>query len=141
MDPALLRKLYGVDLDDQERRSPYGLRLLYEAFAATCVELSKERSDDKSEESKFKQIMLASIDREIERLTELEKFLEIIERQKIKYTSSAAIIPGQEASERLLRYETHLSREIDRTLNQLERLQRMRKGQPVPPTLNVNVSA
>jgi len=40
----------------------------------------------------------------------------------------------------LLRYESNLERAFDRTLNQLERLQRIRNGQPVPPTLNVNVS-
>ena len=40
----------------------------------------------------------------------------------------------------LLRYETHLSREIDRILNRLERLQRMRKGQPLPPQVDVKIS-
>jgi len=40
----------------------------------------------------------------------------------------------------LLRYESNLERSFDRTLSQLERLQRIRNGQPVPPTLNVNVS-
>ena len=43
--------------------------------------------------------------------------------------------------DRLLRYEASLERAFDRTLNQLKRLQRMRKGQPVPPTVNVNFSA
>jgi len=50
-------------------------------------------------------------------------------------------IVGGPSLDLLLRYETNLERAFDRTLNQLERLQRMRKGQPVPPTLNVNVSA
>ena len=54
--------------------------------------------------------------------------------------TSAAVIPGQEVSDRLLRYETHLSREIDRILNRLERLQRMRKGQPLPPQVDVKIS-
>ena len=40
----------------------------------------------------------------------------------------------------LLRYETHISREIDRIPNRLERLQRMRKGQPLPPQVDVNIS-
>jgi hypothetical protein len=39
-----------------------------------------------------------------------------------------------------MRYSTSLDREFERTLNQLLRLQQIRKGQPVPPTLNVNVS-
>jgi len=43
--------------------------------------------------------------------------------------------------DRLLRYETSLDRAIDRTLNQLERYQRMRLGQPVPPPVNVNVTS
>jgi hypothetical protein len=43
--------------------------------------------------------------------------------------------------DRLLRYEASLERAFDRTLNQLKRLQRMRKGQPVPATVNVNFSA
>ena len=34
----------------------------------------------------------------------------------------------------------HLSREIDRTLNRLERLQRIRKGQPLPPQVGVKIS-
>ncbi len=41
----------------------------------------------------------------------------------------------------LLRCETNLERAFDRTLNQLERLQRIRKGQPVLPTLDVSVSS
>jgi hypothetical protein len=38
-------------------------------------------------------------------------------------------------------YETNLERAFDRTLNLLERQQQIRKGQPVPSTLNVNVSS
>jgi len=41
----------------------------------------------------------------------------------------------------LIRYDTTLSRNIDRTLNQLERHQRMRRGEPVAPPINVNVSS
>jgi hypothetical protein len=47
---------------------------------------------------------------------------------------------GGQPLELLLRYQTNLDREFDRGLSQLERLQRSRKGQPEPPTLNLNVS-
>ncbi len=43
--------------------------------------------------------------------------------------------------DRLLRYEASLERAFDRTLNQLERLQRMRHGQPVPPRIDFTVSS
>jgi len=135
-DSRLLAKLYGRD---QDGGTPHGLRLHYELYAA-LARLAQKRGDDKSEETELKKIMVAFMDREIERLTEIEKLVETADTQRLEYKSSAAIIPGQEASERLLRYETHFSREIDRILNQLERLQRIRNGQPVPPTLNVNLA-
>lgn len=47
---------------------------------------------------------------------------------------------GAPTLELLLRYESSLERAFDRTLGQLERRQRIRKGEPVPPPLNVNVS-
>jgi len=80
------------------------------------------------------------IDAEIARRKGLEKGLVADEQARIEYEVSAAIIPGQQALDRLLRYETHLSREMDRILNRLERLQRMRRGQPLPPRLDVNIS-
>jgi len=42
--------------------------------------------------------------------------------------------------ERLVRYETSLERAFDRTLAQLERVQRMRLGQPVAPRLEVGLN-
>jgi len=41
----------------------------------------------------------------------------------------------------LLRYEASLERSIERTLKQLERLQRMRLGLAVPPSVDVNISS
>jgi hypothetical protein len=78
---------------------------------------------------------------EIEILKQLEKALEEDDAQRVAYKTSGAVIPGAEISDRLMRYETHLSREIERILNRLERLQRMRRGQPVPPQVDVNISA
>jgi hypothetical protein len=46
-------------------------------------------------------------------------------------------IPEGPGLDRLLRYEASLERTFDRTLNQLERLQRMRLGQPVVPPVNL----
>lgn len=45
-------------------------------------------------------------------------------------------IPDSHRLERLLRYEASLERAFDRTLSQLERLQRMRLGQPVDVNLS-----
>ena len=84
--------------------------------------------------------MAEFIKHEIERLTKLEKDIVDDDLKRMEHKKSAAVIPCQDISDHLLRYETHLSREIDRILNRLERLQRMRKGQPLPPQLDVKIS-
>ena len=135
----VFKRLYG---QTQDGGTPYGLGLEYELLAKIAREL--EQRGAKSEDAEPKQFLVELITEamrsNLTHLIELEKSLETADRQRIEHKSSAAIIPGQEASERLLRYETHFSREIDRILIQLERLQRIRNGQPVPPTLNVTLS-
>jgi CRISPR/Cas system-associated endonuclease Cas1 len=49
-------------------------------------------------------------------------------------------IPNGPQLERVQRYETAIKRDMYRAMDQLERLQRRRRGEPTPPTVNVNVS-
>jgi hypothetical protein len=51
------------------------------------------------------------------------------------------IEPDMMQMDLLLRYGPSLDRELDRILKQLERRQRMRLGQPVPPSIDVNIAA
>ncbi|MBZ5671540.1 MAG: hypothetical protein LAO04_17665 [Acidobacteriia bacterium] len=60
------------------------------------------------------------------------------ERNRLQATT--ALVPRQEVTDRLQRYEGSLDRSFDRTLSQLERLQRLRLGQPALPALKVDVS-
>jgi len=48
--------------------------------------------------------------------------------RSIANNSSASLVPGREDLDRIQRHETHLSREIERTLNELRRLQRESLG-------------
>jgi len=84
---------------------------------------------------------MKSVGREISRLRRLKKQVESVESRRRAYTAQSLLVPKDEVLGRLLRYDAHLSREFDRTLNQLERLQRMRKGQPVLPPIKVEVSS
>jgi hypothetical protein len=77
---------------------------------------------------------LSSLNREIKRLKSYKREPALIESLRGNVTYAPQL-------DRLLRYESSLERAFDRTLNQLERLKRIRKGQPVPPTLNVKVSS
>ncbi len=56
-------------------------------------------------------------------------------RTRAKSTIKQHPILRQEVVDRLQRYEGSLERSFDRTLSQLERLQRLRLGQPVLPAL------
>jgi hypothetical protein len=51
-----------------------------------------------------------------------------------------ANVPHTGYLDRLLRYEASLERAFDRTMSQLERLQKMRLGQPVPPRIEVELN-
>lgn len=57
------------------------------------------------------------------------------ERNQLQAT--AALVPRPQVADRLQRYEGSLERAFDRTLLQLERLQRQRLGHPVPPPLKL----
>ena len=51
-----------------------------------------------------------------------------------------ALIRRDLSPELLLRYEGGIEQQFDRTLTQLERVQRMRLGQAVPPLAKLEVS-
>jgi len=53
---------------------------------------------------------------------------------------AAAVLPDGKTLKKLWRYETALDRQFFRLLGQLERLQRMRRGEAVPPPLAMEVS-
>jgi hypothetical protein len=54
-----------------------------------------------------------------------------------QFEETRALVPWED---RLQRYEGSLERSFDRTLSQLERLQRLRLGQPVLPALKLDVT-
>ena len=49
-------------------------------------------------------------------------------------------IPNRDALDKLLRYETAIERNLSRALDRLDRLQRRRKGELIPPSVNVHLS-
>ena len=89
----------------------------------------------------YKNAFLAWIDGEVDRLNREKSTRVRIESSRMELDALSRNIPDAAQQDRLLRYEATLTRNIDKTLNQIERLQRMRRGQPVPPPINVNVTA
>jgi len=73
------------------------------------------------------------------RFEKLRKLQELAGAGRIAYKRDAAFVPAPAVLERVLRYESHLSREFSKTLADFERLQRKRLGQPVVPPINVQI--
>ena len=95
---------------------------------------------DSEDQPGTKKMILEAIGEEIIRLARLHDAAAKIEELKRERNIAGTSGPSLEASERLIRYGAHMSRENDRILNRLEQLQRIRKDQPLPPRLEVKIS-
>ncbi|SRR5712692_625487 len=132
----LFRMIFGCEKDGAP---PYRFRQLYFAlwkllFAPQEVENSKDSVDPT-------ELMRKAIGKEMLRLVKLHDIAASVETLKRRRDLATARVPSPEVFDRLLRHEAHLSREFNRTLSELERLQRTRKGQLVLPSLKVEVSS
>lgn len=134
-----LKLLYGYQGGDLQ---PYGWRqmslTLDKLLSSACF--AEQGEEDSKDPPDLKQSGDRVICQEILRLAKLLGDAEKVETLRREHNVTCTRVPSQEVSDRLLRYEAHLSREFDRTLSQLERLQRMRLGQPVLPKIEVRHS-
>ena len=67
---------------------------------------------------------------------------DLVEREESEEQAQqdAAALPSIEVLDKIMRYETKLERQMYRAMAQLERLQRLRRGEAVPAPLSVEVS-
>jgi len=90
--------------------------------------------------------LLAALDQDLEPIGRLEEMMvEKIAvcwwRQKRALKTDTLMTPGDDYSGRIVRYETSIQRQLVHAINQLERLQRARKGEHVPAPVSVQVSS
>lgn len=135
-EPWLLKKLYGFDHNGEV---PYGLFDEYKTFWKQSEE-SRDGNENPGPSDEPRRKMIQALNREIKRLKNRKSQQITLDDMTQEYRLNATQVPPPAAMDHLVRYEAHLIRDIHRILNELERLQRMRRGQPAPPTLNVNVS-
>jgi hypothetical protein len=136
-DRAILTKIYGVARPDG------GTRTLLDIYDDTLklarVDATTPAEGESPSLEDCKVTFLNLLGEEIGRLNRLKAEQALIELKKIEIESLRRTVPLGPALDRLLRYEAALSRKIDRTLDQLERIQRMQMGQNVPPTLRIKL--
>jgi hypothetical protein len=136
-DKVILAKLYR---DGEEGQNT--LLNSYAIWLNTSLTPEDERQREgyaTPEESKHN--FLDELKQEIKRLGRYQKEQQAILSAKLKVELLRQNVPDAPQLDRLLRYETSLERSIERTLNQLERLQRIRLGRPAPLSLNLNINS
>ena len=116
---------------------PYGrwTRVYREWYVVSGSGASKHRRD-----SKFEKEIIALLTLEVSQLKKKLATWHQSDSWNITLKKQAAMVPGRESVERFARYEATLERSFARTLDQLERLQRIRRGDSVPPPLKVSLS-
>ncbi|HXX19632.1 MAG TPA: hypothetical protein VEJ46_09535 [Candidatus Acidoferrum sp.] len=135
-DQELLNSIYAMD-----DRLRYTIGSEYEMWSKTKKSSEEGRQENKyPSPTKCLTNLLDTIANEIRKLETLAQERKQADMEKAEIDRLCGSIPGPLDMERLIRYETTLERALDRTLNQIERLQRLRLGQPVLPAIQVDVS-
>jgi hypothetical protein len=134
-DEEILTEVYGPYFKGSSRKSLLKSYLMLFIGESSPDEMFGPQDDPSLDNSANE--FLRELEAEIERLNRYKA----TESERRKLLALSRSVPDAMQMDRLLRYGTSLDREMDRTLKQLERLQRMRRGQPLPPQIDVNVSS
>ena len=89
---------------------------------------------------KHQQLVLDYIEKELTRYNRLRPLRVEREEKEEEARQAASVLPSSDVLDKILRYETTLERQLHRAMNQLERLQRRRNGEAVPPPISMEVS-
>jgi hypothetical protein len=137
-DSQSLTKLYGEVSSERWQRTLFDS---YQAWSeiAECSEDERQQHGYATADE-CKKNVLGDVDAEIKRLEQYKKARASMESERTKLEALRQHFPPTPQFDHLLRYETSLERGFDRTLSQLERLQRTRRGQPVSPKLEIHHS-
>jgi hypothetical protein len=137
-DFPLMRKLYGrCQAEDLDTRTQERIR----ALANSEVKKPQVRSDQEKQELREKEFkdLLSQLDEDIEFLKHAKSVFDNLGSASRAYEKDSQLVPRGENLDRIIRYEAHICREIDRTVAQLLQSIRMRLGHPAPPSVNIEI--
>jgi hypothetical protein len=99
---------------------------LYEDYVRFCQLLSETKKLKQAGVTvdELKKAMLADFEETINFLDSCHSWLLYLQLKRVEWATQSAMVP--DSSDRLVRYERHLSQEFDNLHRQLERLQRRR---------------
>ena len=121
------------------RGQPYGLTRNLEKVRSQSQQ-NPEGLEASALRAKQKEQALAYLDEKLHFISWHKPQCEEHEDKEEEARQAAAVLPSGEVLDKIVRYETKLERQLYRAMNQLERLQRMRQGEVVPPPLTMEMS-
>lgn len=136
-DQVILTKVYG---NGQHLASTLVETYKIWSRTAQCSNQDRKKSGCSSPEE-CKEIFLAALEEQLQHLRRCKEASASVSSERMRLEALRQNVPDSHQLDRLLRYEASLERSIDRTLVQLERIQRMRLGQPVSSPIKVSVSS
>ena len=127
--------------------STFGLRdclftltcLWAQPLAATVEDGPSQNDEERKAATQRIGTAIAMINRHIEMINVLRQYAKEREKLAVNAETRSLSLPSAEATDKLLRYEAQFERQLYRAMDQLERLQRRRRGENVPPPLTVNL--
>lgn len=137
-DAEILTKLFGEPSSEKWQRTLLDSYQIWLGTAKCSEEERQQHGYARPEDCKKN--FLEDLAAEIKRLERYKKARASMESEKRKLEVLRQHVPLTPQFDHLLRYEASLERNFDRTLNQLDRAQRIRLGQPVLPKLEVRHS-
>jgi len=135
-DSRLLSQIFGLNVLEQPPSILFEMYALL-ARAGKYYDASRGISVGAGEVRDFATRLLNV---EIQHLKTLRRVVTELQQRRMDRQKDTVLRLPSELLDRLLHYEAHLDRAFDRTLSQLERLQRMRLGYPLPPPVKVELS-
>jgi len=128
-----LARVYGARFNGRSGRDLYDIYL--DCANVTLYSAKELREKGLTLTEHGEKVFLIELDKEIQRLKALPKKPKPPDMELL-----ACKVPATQDLDRLLRYEASLERAFDRTLSQLERLQRLRLGLPVAHRVEVQAT-
>ena len=136
-DMETLGQIYGYeDLKIGREGLPFAYCIL-----TLLLERDGKTKDGRLSVKEARKAILREIDAEIKRLARLEEQITKQQEERLAWKVQTRLVPvSPERSEQLIRYEAMLNRGTEKTLNQLEHQQRLRRGERIPPPVQLDVS-
>jgi hypothetical protein len=133
-DTAFLKKIYGTN--NHLRKTLY--QSYFEWAETSKLKKESQRQGFVTAEE-FKKFFLSRMAKEIRRLRDYQREHTSVESERMKLEVLRRNVSGPESCEHLRKNEVTLLKELDRIMNLLDRMQRLRRGQPVAPRIDVNL--